>query len=227
MLSAWHIKFNSFLCSLLLQWSLLNLILVLIRSLFGSIPSPWEPLESVVLRVRTAMLWLLKDVCHALQRLTDVWVLKLLPPVAAWPSTLRMEICCWTTPRISLMTTSCRNSSSWSVSWLSDHWQWLSDRFPWTTFASPLYRGHAQFEKFLVRSQNKTDEKRNSFILCPVVEVDTYRHMLCPNNSVFCKRWWCRTSCPGKLVDILGTNCDQCLSMVQCRFTSTKNRKAY
>ena len=34
--------------------------------------------------------------------------------------------------------------------------------------------------------------------------------------------WWCRASCPRMSVDILGTNCDQCLSMVQCCFTSTE-----
>ena len=33
--------------------------------------------------------------------------------------------------------------------------------------------------------------------------------------------WWCRASCPRMSVDTLGTNCDQCLSMVQCCFTST------
>ena len=34
--------------------------------------------------------------------------------------------------------------------------------------------------------------------------------------------WWCRDSCPWMSVDILGTNCAQCLSMVQCCFTSTE-----
>ena len=34
--------------------------------------------------------------------------------------------------------------------------------------------------------------------------------------------WWCRASCPRMSVDILGTNCDQCRSMVQCCFTSTE-----
>ena len=34
--------------------------------------------------------------------------------------------------------------------------------------------------------------------------------------------WWSRASCPRMSVDILGTNCDQCLSMVQCCFTSTE-----
>ena len=33
---------------------------------------------------------------------------------------------------------------------------------------------------------------------------------------------WCRASCPPMLVDILGTNCDQCLSTLQCCFTSTE-----
>ena len=32
----------------------------------------------------------------------------------------------------------------------------------------------------------------------------------------------CRASCPRMSVDILGTNCDQCMSMVQCCFTSTE-----
>ena len=39
-----------------------------------------------------------------------------------------------------------------------------------------------------------------------------------------CVWWWrwCRASCPRMSVDILGTNCDQCLRMVQCCFTSTE-----
>ena len=32
----------------------------------------------------------------------------------------------------------------------------------------------------------------------------------------------CRASCPRMSVDMLGTNCDHCLSMVQCCFTSTE-----
>ena len=38
-------------------------------------------------------------------------------------------------------------------------------------------------------------------------------------------RWWCRASCPRMSVDILGTNCDQRRSMVQCCFTSTETRR--
>ena len=34
--------------------------------------------------------------------------------------------------------------------------------------------------------------------------------------------WWCRASRPRMSVDILGTNCDQCRSTVQCCFTSTE-----
>ena len=37
--------------------------------------------------------------------------------------------------------------------------------------------------------------------------------------------WWCRASCPRMSVDILGTTCDQCLSMVQCCFTSTETMR--
>ena len=33
---------------------------------------------------------------------------------------------------------------------------------------------------------------------------------------------WCRASCPRMSVDILGTNCDQCVSMVHCCFASTE-----
>ena len=40
------------------------------------------------------------------------------------------------------------------------------------------------------------------------------------SSSQVCWCWWCRASCPRMSVDILGTNCDQCLSMVQCCFTS-------
>ena len=34
--------------------------------------------------------------------------------------------------------------------------------------------------------------------------------------------WWGRASCPQMSVDILGTNCCQCRSMVQCCFMSTE-----
>ena len=34
--------------------------------------------------------------------------------------------------------------------------------------------------------------------------------------------WWCRTECPRKSVDTLGTNCNQCVSVVHCCFTSTE-----
>ena len=37
--------------------------------------------------------------------------------------------------------------------------------------------------------------------------------------------WWCRASCPRISVDVLGANCDQCRSMVQCCFTSTETVK--
>ena len=39
--------------------------------------------------------------------------------------------------------------------------------------------------------------------------------------------WWCRASCPLMSVDILGTNWDQCLSMVQCCFTSTETVRLF
>ena len=35
------------------------------------------------------------------------------------------------------------------------------------------------------------------------------------------KWWWCWASCPRMSAEVLGTNCDQCRSMVQCCFTST------
>ena len=38
--------------------------------------------------------------------------------------------------------------------------------------------------------------------------------------------WWSRASCPQMLVDISGTNCDQCRSMVQYCFTSITRHKA-
>ena len=45
-------------------------------------------------------------------------------------------------------------------------------------------------------------------------------------ESLCCYRWWwCRASCPQMSVDILGTNCDQCRSKVQCCFTSTETVK--
>ena len=34
--------------------------------------------------------------------------------------------------------------------------------------------------------------------------------------------WWSRASCHRMSVDIVGTNCDQCRSTVQCCFTSTE-----
>ena len=63
-------------------------------------------------------------------------------------------------------------------------------------------------------------------IRCPAAFLShsklAFRHL--PPNSVRigCRWWWGRASCPGVSFDILGTNCDQCLSMVQCCFTSTE-----
>ena len=44
-------------------------------------------------------------------------------------------------------------------------------------------------------------------------------------DSLCYYRWWCKALCPQMSVDILGTSCDQCLSMVQCCFTSTETVK--
>ena len=49
------------------------------------------------------------------------------------------------------------------------------------------------------------------------------RFFLSPSFFCFLWRWWwCRASCPRMLVAISETNCDQCLSTVQCCFTSTE-----
>ena len=50
---------------------------------------------------------------------------------------------------------------------------------------------------------------------------------LSDTDTVIEKWWWCRSSCPRMSVDILGTNCDQCLNMVQCCFDHGRNRKAH
>ena len=46
-----------------------------------------------------------------------------------------------------------------------------------------------------------------------------------PPHSTHPWWWWSRASCLWMSVDILGTNCDQCLNMVQCCFTSTETLK--
>ena len=56
---------------------------------------------------------------------------------------------------------------------------------------------------------------------CGVQRFKPWRRDL-QSSSYRCCWWWCRDSCPRMSVDILGTNCDQCLSMVQCCFTSTE-----
>ena len=53
-----------------------------------------------------------------------------------------------------------------------------------------------------------------------LVSVDVKHHVYLQTAVRF--RWWYRALCPRMSVDILGTNCDQCLSMVQYCFTSTK-----
>ena len=62
-------KLAHFLCSLLLRWSLLNLILVLTspyKVLIWLCSKSLGPMQSLYyLRVRTAVLWLLNDACHA------------------------------------------------------------------------------------------------------------------------------------------------------------------
>ena len=39
------------------------------------------------------------------------------------------------------------------------------------------------------------------------------------------RRWWVDAQCPQMSVDILGTSCDQCWSMVQYSFTSMDTRR--
>ena len=49
--------------------------------------------------------------------------------------------------------------------------------------------------------------------------------LVCAPSGLGWTWWWCTASCPRMSVDILGTNCDHCQSMVQCCFTSTETAR--
>ena len=62
----------------------------------------------------------------------------------------------------------------------------------------------------LFRVSSVNTSKNNLF---QVSSVNTSKNNLFRVSSVNTsqsQRWWCRASCPGMSVDILGTNCDQC-----------------
>ena len=71
-----------------------------------------------------------------------------------------------------------------------------------------------------VRLQGKSD-RRSAMRINRDQQPHTY--LPSPVSSGMRILWWSRAcSCPRMSVDILGTNCDQCRSTVQCCFTSTK-----
>ena len=65
---------------------------------------------------------------------------------------------------------------------------------------------------------------RGTTSVCTSVAICLYRQHQTRHFYTTCRRrrWWGRTSRPLMSVGILGTNCDQCLNMVQCCFTSTE-----
>ena len=88
-------------------------------------------------------------------------------------------------------------------------------------------------ERSLLTSTNPEEE---GFFKCCFASTETVRTIRDrspgrspprSHSSWALKWWWCRASCPRMSVDILGTNCDQCRSMVQCCFTSTETVRLF
>ena len=124
---------------------------------------------------------------------------------------------------IKIETTDSINLASFLVSWVTvrheinsvPNSQWtvsvvLHLSKPWLTIPLLLSPNKGHHWKSTLVLSLKSEEKQNKAV-----------HYTALLVRVVCW-WWSRASCPQMPVDILGTNCDQCLSTVRCCFTSTE-----
>ena len=125
------------------------------------------------------------------------------------------------------------------------HWMWslLQVVGPRLWRKNTLFLKDERFFRFAAHKNTSFMQKRNmntvdlssSSVSSPTDVGDVELHVLGCATSTFTQLlnsglypwwwWWCRASCPRMSADIFGTNCDQCLSMVQCYFTSTETVK--
>ena len=119
-------------------------------------------------------------------------------------------------------------------------WSWMQIVGPRLWRKITLFLKDKRFFHFATHKNTSFMQKRNmntvdlssSSVSSPTDGGDVELHVLGCATSTFTQLWnsglspwwwwWCRASCPRMSADILGTNCDQCLSMVQSCFTSTE-----
>ena len=112
---------------------------------------------------------------------------------------------------------------------------WSNPVCEWRHYGWSYFGDH--FDAQAVHSESAGCFKRQRFTVAPVPgDCILLNALWTPSNTDFehvtLKRrlvqiltywwWWSRVSCSRMSVDILGTNCDQCRSTVQCCFTSTE-----
>ena len=113
------------------------------------------------------------------------------------------------------------------------HWIWslLQVVGPRLLRKNTLFLKYERFFHFATQKNTSFMQKRNMntvdlSVSSPTDGGDVELHVLGCATSTFTQLlnsglypwwwWWCRASCPRMSVDILGTNCEHCLSMVQC-----------
>ena len=121
------------------------------------------------------------------------------------------------------------------------HWMWslLQVVGPRLWRKNTLFLKDKRFFRFATHKNTSFTQKRNmntvdlssSSVSSPTDGGGVELHVLGCATSTFTQLlnsglypwwwWWCRASCPRMSVDMLGTNCAQCVSMVHCCFTST------
>ena len=69
------------------------------------------------------------------------------------------------------------------------------------------------------------DEQRFRQTMPRLNVIDVWRVLHADEKAYMWWWWWSDAWCPQMSVDILGTSCDQCRSMVQYSFTSTETRR--
>ena len=114
-------------------------------------------------------------------------------------------------------------------------WRWDDDGHLWPVFTALLTPEDETMTVTCGQSLQRYSHLKMRWWRSPVASLYSATHAWrwwAPGSkgwtvSVPSPKWWwwwcwCRASCPRMSVNILGTNCDQCRSMVQCCFTSTE-----
>ena len=79
-----------------------------------------------------------------------------------------------------------------------------------------------QTTTFEDRGDPKREQNRYPSACQPIAHYNYFKAKPAHLTLSWWRWWWYRASCPRMSADILGTNCDQWRSIVQCCFTSTE-----